>query len=144
MPRKKDSDKDAGNVADTQNVGYEDAVTELEEILSELSDDDIDVDHLAGRHAHPRVEEVGPPTAPDEADVHALGLGRRAQPETRGVRADSRPIRADQAPREPVRALVHQRPHALVFLHVDVVCMAVPHRGPTHGNITARAQPAPP
>jgi len=49
MPRKKDSDKDAGNVADTQNVGYEDAVTELEEILSELSDDDIDVDHLAER-----------------------------------------------------------------------------------------------
>jgi len=49
MPRKKDSDKEAGNVADTQNVGYEDAVTELEEILSELSDDDIDVDHLAER-----------------------------------------------------------------------------------------------
>ena len=49
MPRKKDSDKDAGNVADRQNVGYEDAVTELEEILSELSDDDIDVDHLAER-----------------------------------------------------------------------------------------------
>ncbi|MGA1332795.1 MAG: exodeoxyribonuclease VII small subunit, partial [Ilumatobacteraceae bacterium] len=39
MPRKKD----------TEEVGYEDAVTELEEILSELSDDDIDVDHLAER-----------------------------------------------------------------------------------------------
>ena len=39
MPRKKDSDK----------IGYEDAVTELEEILSELSDDDLDVDHLAER-----------------------------------------------------------------------------------------------
>ena len=49
MPRKKDSDKEADNVADRQNVGYEDAVTELEEILSELSDDDIDVDHLAER-----------------------------------------------------------------------------------------------
>jgi len=49
MPRKKDSDKEAGNVVDRQNVGYEDAVTELEEILSELSDDDIDVDHLAER-----------------------------------------------------------------------------------------------
>jgi exodeoxyribonuclease VII small subunit len=49
MPRKKDSGKEADNVADRQNVGYEDAVTELEEILSELSDDDIDVDHLAER-----------------------------------------------------------------------------------------------
>ena len=49
MPRKKDSDKEASNVSDSQNVGYEDAVTELEEILSELSDDDIDVDHLAER-----------------------------------------------------------------------------------------------
>lgn len=49
MPRKKDSDKEGGNVVDRQNVGYEDAVTELEEILSELSDDDIDVDHLAER-----------------------------------------------------------------------------------------------
>ena len=39
MPRKNDSDE----------IGYEDAVTELEEILSELSDDDIDVDHLAER-----------------------------------------------------------------------------------------------
>jgi len=39
MPRKKD----------TEEVGYEDAVTELEKILSELSDDDIDVDHLAER-----------------------------------------------------------------------------------------------
>lgn len=29
--------------------GYEAAVTELEEILAELSDDDIDVDHLAER-----------------------------------------------------------------------------------------------
>jgi exodeoxyribonuclease VII small subunit len=28
-------------------IGYEAAVTELEEILAELSDDDIDVDHLA-------------------------------------------------------------------------------------------------
>ena len=49
MPRKKDSDKVSGNVIDSENVGYEDAVTELEEILSELSDDDIDVDHLAER-----------------------------------------------------------------------------------------------
>ena len=49
MPRKKDSDKVSGNVTDSENVGYEDAVTELEEILSELSDDDIDVDHLAER-----------------------------------------------------------------------------------------------
>jgi exodeoxyribonuclease VII small subunit len=39
MPRKKDE----------STPGYEDAVTELEEILSELSDDDIDVDHLAER-----------------------------------------------------------------------------------------------
>ena len=39
MPRKKDD----------QEIGYEDAVTELEEILNELSDDDIDVDHLAER-----------------------------------------------------------------------------------------------
>ena len=30
-------------------IGYEAAVTELEEILAELSDDDIDVDHLAER-----------------------------------------------------------------------------------------------
>ena len=29
------------------SVGYEQAVTELEEILDALSDDDIDVDHLA-------------------------------------------------------------------------------------------------
>ena len=49
MPRKKDSDKVSGNVTDSENVGYEDAVTELEEILSKLSDDDIDVDHLAER-----------------------------------------------------------------------------------------------
>ena len=49
MPRKNDSDKVSGNVIDSENVGYEDAVTELEEILSELSDDDIDVDHLAER-----------------------------------------------------------------------------------------------
>jgi len=34
---------------DTDDIGYEDAVTELEEILSELSDEDIDVDHLAER-----------------------------------------------------------------------------------------------
>ena len=34
---------------DDQEIGYEDAVTELEEILNELSDDDIDVDHLAER-----------------------------------------------------------------------------------------------
>jgi exodeoxyribonuclease VII small subunit len=39
MPRKRDE----------STPGYEDAVTELEEILSELSDDDIDVDHLAER-----------------------------------------------------------------------------------------------
>lgn len=39
MPRKKDE----------STPSYEDAVTELEEILSELSDDDIDVDHLAER-----------------------------------------------------------------------------------------------
>ena len=39
MPRKKDD----------QEIGYEDAVTELEEILNELSDDDVDVDHLAER-----------------------------------------------------------------------------------------------
>lgn len=39
MPREKDD----------QEIGYEDAVTELEEILNELSDDDIDVDHLAER-----------------------------------------------------------------------------------------------
>jgi exodeoxyribonuclease VII small subunit len=39
MPRKKD----------TSEIGYEDAVTELEEILEELADDDIDVDHLAER-----------------------------------------------------------------------------------------------
>ena len=39
MPRKKEE----------STLGYEDAVTELEEILSELSDDDIDVDHLAER-----------------------------------------------------------------------------------------------
>ena len=39
MPRKKED----------QEIGYEDAVTELEEILNELSDDDIDVDHLAER-----------------------------------------------------------------------------------------------
>ncbi len=34
---------------DLTNVGYEAAVTELEEILEALSDDDIDVDHLAER-----------------------------------------------------------------------------------------------
>ncbi|MGA0784918.1 MAG: exodeoxyribonuclease VII small subunit [Ilumatobacteraceae bacterium] len=39
MPRKKD---------DT-DIGYEDAVTELEEILEALSDDDINVDELAER-----------------------------------------------------------------------------------------------
>ena len=39
MPRKRDE----------STPGYEDAVTELEEIVSELSDDDIDVDHLAER-----------------------------------------------------------------------------------------------
>lgn len=39
MPRKKDDD----------NIGYEDAVTELEEILDALSDDDINVDELAER-----------------------------------------------------------------------------------------------
>ena len=32
---------------DPTSVGYEQAVTELEEILDALSDDDIDVDHLA-------------------------------------------------------------------------------------------------
>lgn len=32
-----------------EHPGYEEAVTELEEILDELSDDDIDVDHLAER-----------------------------------------------------------------------------------------------
>lgn len=32
---------------DPVSVGYEQAVTELEEILDALSDDDIDVDHLA-------------------------------------------------------------------------------------------------
>jgi exodeoxyribonuclease VII small subunit len=39
MPRKKDDN----------NIGYEDAVTELEEILDALSDDDINVDELAER-----------------------------------------------------------------------------------------------
>jgi len=39
MPRKKDD----------AETGYEEAVSELEEILAELSDDDIDVDHLAER-----------------------------------------------------------------------------------------------
>jgi exodeoxyribonuclease VII small subunit len=39
MPRKKDDN----------NNGYEDAVTELEEILDALSDDDINVDELAER-----------------------------------------------------------------------------------------------
>ena len=32
-----------------EEIGYEAAVTELEEILAELSDDDVDVDHLAER-----------------------------------------------------------------------------------------------
>ena len=32
---------------DPASVGYEQAVAELEEILDALSDDDIDVDHLA-------------------------------------------------------------------------------------------------
>lgn len=39
MPRKKDE----------ANIGYEDAVTELEEILDALSDEDINVDELAER-----------------------------------------------------------------------------------------------
>ncbi len=39
IPRKKDD----------ADIGYEDAVTELEEILEALSDDDIDVDELAER-----------------------------------------------------------------------------------------------
>ncbi|MEY3615171.1 MAG: Exonuclease small subunit [Actinomycetota bacterium] len=39
MPRKSNTDE----------IGYEAAVTELEEILEELGDDDIDVDHLAER-----------------------------------------------------------------------------------------------
>lgn len=39
MPRKKDE----------ANIGYEDAVTELEEILEALSDEDINVDELAER-----------------------------------------------------------------------------------------------
>jgi exodeoxyribonuclease VII small subunit len=39
MPRKPSTDE----------IGYEAAVTELEEILEELGDDDIDVDHLAER-----------------------------------------------------------------------------------------------
>jgi exodeoxyribonuclease VII small subunit len=39
MPRKKGDN----------NIGYEDAVTELEEILDALSDDDINVDELAER-----------------------------------------------------------------------------------------------
>jgi exodeoxyribonuclease VII small subunit len=39
MPHKKDDN----------NIGYEDAVTELEEILDALSDDDINVDELAER-----------------------------------------------------------------------------------------------
>lgn len=39
MPRKKDDN----------SIGYEDAVTELEEILDALSDDDINVDELAER-----------------------------------------------------------------------------------------------
>jgi len=39
MPRKNDD----------AETGYEEAVGELEEILAELSDDDIDVDHLAER-----------------------------------------------------------------------------------------------
>lgn len=34
---------------DDNNMGYEDAVTELEEILDALSDDDINVDELAER-----------------------------------------------------------------------------------------------
>ena len=32
-----------------EEIGYEAAVTELEEILAELCDDDVDVDHLAER-----------------------------------------------------------------------------------------------
>ena len=32
-----------------EEIGYEAAVTELEEILAELSDDDVDVDYLAER-----------------------------------------------------------------------------------------------
>ena len=32
-----------------EEIGYEAAVTELEEILAELSDDDVGVDHLAER-----------------------------------------------------------------------------------------------
>lgn len=39
MPRKQDE----------ANIGYEDAVTELEEILEALSDEDINVDELAER-----------------------------------------------------------------------------------------------
>ena len=39
MPRKKDDEV----------VGYEDAITELEDILDALSDDDINVDELAER-----------------------------------------------------------------------------------------------
>ena len=39
MPRKKDD----------ADIGYEDAVIELEEILEALSDDDINVDELAER-----------------------------------------------------------------------------------------------
>ena len=39
MPRKKDDEV----------VGYEDAITELEDILDVLSDDDINVDELAER-----------------------------------------------------------------------------------------------
>jgi exodeoxyribonuclease VII small subunit len=39
MPRKSSTDE----------IGYEAAVTELEEILEDLGDDDIDVDHLAER-----------------------------------------------------------------------------------------------
>lgn len=39
MPRKKDD----------AEIGYEEAVGELEEILDELGGDDIDVDHLAAR-----------------------------------------------------------------------------------------------
>jgi exodeoxyribonuclease VII small subunit len=41
----KKTDTDAVN--NTDSIGYADAVAELEEILSELESDDVDVDHLA-------------------------------------------------------------------------------------------------
>ena len=41
------TEKSAKKAAKGDEIGYEAALTELEEILDALSDDDIDVDHLA-------------------------------------------------------------------------------------------------